>query len=234
MRRIANGGVPGWDVMRDHCHLQPRYMSDEAQALLELAAGLTGAAKPQLGPNPFRADEVVGWMLDGLATVQSQVRDARARRYQRGISYFVEYWGRAAPAVMTARAGEFTSGTAFTGLPPSQRAAVLASIADGLWWTGLRNEALALNAQVRSAGGAESAPAQPVASADAPAAAPPPVPRWTDRDASEANAWLQLGLMRISDGDVRGAVEALSRAHAIAPERVDTRVLLEHVTDAGG
>jgi hypothetical protein len=206
MRRIATGGIPGWDVMRDHCHLQPRYLSDEAQALLELAAELTEAARPRFGANPFSNDDVAPWMLEGLTAVQSQLRDARARRYQRGLSYFVEHWARAEPARMVAQVEGFLAGPTFGALPAEQRTAVLTSIADGFEWAGLKDEAVATNARALSVGA--GAPAQ-------------------------VDAWFQAGLLRLANDDASGAVEAFRRAHDLAPRRTDVLFLLEHAAEGG-
>ena len=43
-------------------------------------------------------NDITGWILEGLSGLQAQVDSARARRFQRGLAYFVEHGTRTRPA----------------------------------------------------------------------------------------------------------------------------------------
>jgi hypothetical protein len=231
IRRIAAGGVPGWDVMRDHCHLQPRYAGDEARALLDLAAAAVPVARAlPRRESPSEGDDVARWMLDGLSSVQAQLRDARARRYQRALSYFVEHWTRKQAERTLADVADFLGGTVFVGLSPKDKAAVLVAIADGFEWAGLGEQALTTNALARAALGLTDAaagdvPARPAPAAAAPSGAPLPLTSPYEHVAEE-NAWIQLGMFRLTAREPHAAADAFRRALAVT-SRKDARLLLD-------
>jgi cytochrome c-type biogenesis protein CcmH/NrfG len=141
---------------------------------------------------------------------------------QRGLSYFIELTARNAPVDAMAYIKAFLDGTVFGRLPADQRAAVLVSIADGLEWAGLRENALTLNALARAA--QKSAVDESRVNAEAGA---PLEPETIYLHVAEVSAWLQLGLLRIAEGDAPGAAEAFRRAHAIEPPRPDAAFLAE-------
>jgi cytochrome c-type biogenesis protein CcmH/NrfG len=45
-------------------------------------------------------------------------------------------------------------------------------------------------------------------------------------------AWLQLGLLRVAQGDDAGAADAFQHAAAIRPQRADAAYLAEHLVTA--
>jgi tetratricopeptide (TPR) repeat protein len=150
LRSISRDGLPGWDVMRDHCHLRPRYLTSEAAAVLQLAR--TAMRRQDDAPtNGHVSDEpdVIGWVFNGLMGIQAQYDDTKAYRHLQAIGYFVEHWLRADPQHMTAAVDALLQGPALSGMEPERRAALLVSIADGYWQAGGRDRALDINERAR-------------------------------------------------------------------------------------
>jgi tetratricopeptide (TPR) repeat protein len=155
MRAIADRVLPGWDAMRDHCHLQPRYLVSEAEALLALAVEAAGGATPATrAPGPM--DESVEYVLTGLAQVQDDLVGARRRRYQEALEDFVAHWLGVAPQRTLAAIDAFVAGSVFSNLSPEGRAGALARIAAGCLRAGRSQEGRALNERARASGAAQA------------------------------------------------------------------------------
>ena len=145
MRAIAQQGIIGWDVMRDHCHLQPRLIRTEAETLLNLAAEAAGAVKPPaLESSAWAGEDPLAYMVDGLTGVQAQLGGERARRNWQAIGYLIEYWARTDLAHTNATVDRFLEGTLLAHLPRG-REGVLSGIADGYRWAGVEERAQALD-----------------------------------------------------------------------------------------
>jgi hypothetical protein len=131
MEEIAYWKIPGWDVMRDHCHLQPRYIDEEASALLGLAASSAGVEISFALAADEPRDDVLGWMLDGLGAIQGQLKELRAERYRRAIGTLVETWAVLdRPRIDRVIAG-YLGSSAFLRLPEEERDAIRSEIDAG-------------------------------------------------------------------------------------------------------
>jgi hypothetical protein len=149
VRAVARQGIIGWDIMRDNCHLQPRLIRTEAEALLNLAAETSGAVKPPvLDSSAWTDADPLAYMLDGLTGVQAQLSAERARRNWQAIAYLVDYWARTDRAHTDETVDRFLEGTLLASLPRG-RDAVLSAIADGYRWAGADERAQALDRAAR-------------------------------------------------------------------------------------
>jgi len=193
-------GLPGWDVMRDHCHLQYEYLVREATALLSLAFS---AARPHHSIDAPTAVPQgaggVGSAFDGLVRIQAgRDDDAAAFRHLRAVASLVEHWARTHPARLATTIDAFIASSAPLGTPPTRRRAeLLVNIADGYWAAGFTERARMINTIAR-------------------------------QDHSAA-AWVQLGLFELSAGDGGTAADAFRHALQIAPDRPDAAFFLVHL-----
>ena len=202
VRASSSDGLPGWSVMRDHCHLLNRYLSAAAIRLLRLVNPAEFAGTPaELPPlKPVSLSDQLVWILHGLASMEGAHPEATAPRYRTAIAYLVEYFARNSPAELRTAVAGYTAGAAFASIHvPTRRAGLLCGIAQGYWEAGLREDAFALNAAARS------------------------------EDAAEP--WVQLGLFRVADGNEAAAIEAFRNALAKDPERTDAQFFLSALHD---
>jgi hypothetical protein len=156
-RKRSRDHLPGWDFLRDPCHLQPRYLREEAIRLVEMAAAAAGkAAPPDLRSVRWAEDDVLRYVLAGLVTIQGQLGGQRSRRYREAITYLVEQWGREDRDHTLAVVDAFLGDPAFTSRAPKDRGRVMACIAAGYRAVGLAEPARALARRGAAEGSADA------------------------------------------------------------------------------
>jgi hypothetical protein len=139
VRASSSDGLPGWSVMRDHCHLLNRYLSAAAIRLLRLVNPAEFAGTPaELPPlKPVSLSDQLVWILHGLASMEGAHPEATAPRYRTAIAYLVEYFARNSPAELRTAVAGYTAGAAFASIHvPTRRAGLLCGIAQGYWKPG--------------------------------------------------------------------------------------------------
>jgi len=204
MEASAPAGMPGWDVMEDHCHLQVRVTRVEAGVVLEhalTAAGVgdeaaAGRAPRQQPAPPAPADLV--WVLELVASNWRSGSDSRV-----ALALALERWLELHPEAARAAVEQYLAGTGFAAQTAGgRRGELLAGLADGYWYAGERDEARRLNALAR--------------------------------DHAVAAPWIQLGLFELAEGDDGAARDAFLRADAIDPGLADVTSFLARLRAGAG
>jgi tetratricopeptide (TPR) repeat protein len=154
MERRAHDGLPGWDVMQDHCHLQAAIVLQEAATVFELAQETTGVPQAtRVRPSPPASATKPG-LAKILELTTASPRSGSSVLL--GVALAVERWLRDDLAASRDAIETFVSRRAYTAaLGIDGPGTVLAGIAEGYWATGHTDEALAVNTLARQQPGPE-------------------------------------------------------------------------------
>ena len=126
-------GLPGWDVMQDHCHILGPLMSTEARKVLNLLLdtpiGGTGPDHENLHHLKYRIRHALG-VLEGRI-LQDFVNPARATKM---LAVAVETWLRLYPQVTRQILTTYLEEESYNALiDPKQRARLLTGLAEACW-----------------------------------------------------------------------------------------------------
>jgi len=195
-------GVPGWDTMRDHCHLLPSLFRQQTPLLLETAlaaAGMSENERPHPAALVVRDVHPLAQVLDGATAAEAARPNDRAPRWLETIARAIEHWAREDLAQTDRVVDQYLNGPRFAAVADAnRRGRILAALADGYWSAGRRDRAIALNGR-----GREQPSAQP---------------------------WVQLALFELEAGDRQKARHALDEAARIDPNRADLVPLRDGIT----
>jgi len=211
LERRADGGLPGWDVMSDHCHMQPPLVREEAAALVRLALNHreieTDVDVERLAHSFDRP--AMARALEGLTAAQSYVSGPFLERWLGALATAVEQWVRfehrppfhgqsppAADSQVDAEIDAYLAGPLFASIATTERrAGVVAAIAAGYAAAGADARASAV---LDSAAGMR----QPA-------------------------LYVERGLVEAGRGNVEAAREAWSAALALDRDRADAQTFTE-------
>lgn len=144
----APAATPGWEQMRDHCHLDEPNLAAESLGITAMARQLLNlAALPQA--HDIEAYAGVPSFGPALETMVASYRDTRppqAERWLTPIPHIIETWSHRPHGPSDADLRTFVE-SRLKQLEPDQRrgALVVLAIAEGLWHSDRRAEALSLN-----------------------------------------------------------------------------------------
>ncbi len=156
--RAANA-APGWEQMRDHCHLSDYWIASEGLDLMAMARQLLhlpahrGNSTPEdyIGAPSFRA------AFDSAVSAHHASNPDQARQWLVAISLIIESWSGLPHGPDENTLNTFVGSTLAEVEPdPTHRASVLQSMAEGLWHSQRRSEAAALNRLAREQGAPEA------------------------------------------------------------------------------
>jgi len=154
MERSAHDGLPGWDVMQDHCHLQAALLLREAAIVLDLTQELSDVPADRRVELVRPASDTKPGLTKILELSTSAPRTSGAPIL--GVALAVERWLRDDPVASRATIQTFLSGSGYAAAPdPAGAGIALAGIAEGYWLAGYPDDALAINALARQQRGTE-------------------------------------------------------------------------------
>jgi len=190
-------GIPGWALMRDHCHVNNATIATESLEILRLACDQTGKRLPQ----PLRriadytGEPSISETLEGLILAQRGQGPQDARKWLSAIPHAVEHWvTRDAESKLREMHRFIDARFAEIEPDPIRGALVLAGLAEGLWHSARQEDALALNARARAV--------------------------------ELADPWVQLAFFRLAD-DPGGSLAAAERALQIDPNSAAATFLVD-------
>jgi tetratricopeptide (TPR) repeat protein len=198
MQRMAErspSGLPGWNVLRDHCHLQPALWTEEARAVLQTCIEL--ARDPAIEEIAIARDRPSGWdsLLEparGLVLAQEAAAPPRVERFQRAFVTLVQQHAEREPARTRRRLQRWLEESSqLATATSSERTAIVVAIADGFVEAGRLRAALRTNA-------------------------------WVRREPSAA-VWTQLGRIRLARGRQAAARRAFEHAIAVDARDIEAR-----------
>jgi tetratricopeptide (TPR) repeat protein len=208
----APAGIPGWETMRDLCHLRSPMLWHEVEALVPLygqPVTCNGLRHPHSVPEIIaeesehaaarRRDEGYSDVMSQFTWSSQKYRDSWAIE----LGELVEEECARQPAEVDREVDKFVlDSDRFAHMDSDGREAVLVGLARGYWLGRRMDRALTMNERARSLAASPSA---------------------------VAGAWIQLGEWRLGEHDEAGARAAWQRAHELAPERKDATFFLSRL-----
>lgn len=155
----AADGIPGWRQMRDHCHVNEENLARESLALLPVVCRAAGKQCPEVHRSAadYFGESNLLQPLEGLILAQRDASPRRAHKWLLAIPHVVEEWAVSPEGAEIEDLRRFVQAR-LPQLEPRavRRARIHVRLAEGLWHSDRRDEALVVNSQARQVDLAEA------------------------------------------------------------------------------
>lgn len=195
MRSMAKFALPGWDLLRDECHLHEDHLMGEA--IVVWRAVLSGTrfedAKARLAtfPTTFAIGEDAVTVVLGLLSQSPPQRAIATELASTAVEQWLLIESLTPQSTIRLLHSALLAPERLPTTTPRDRCLLVVGAADGMWSAGRKSEAMTFNAAARQLGCAES--------------------------------WIQLGVFRVAEGKQTEAVTAFDEAMRIAPRAKEAR-----------